>query len=286
MLYGKIDVELVIGGRFASLQPATKATLHVISAIASFKTGHFFHSCTTIAKLAGISTRSAQRALVELLEHKIISIVLQRPGETTVYRYNFVASGDDRGGYSTYDTRPIPDASEPTLFLKEVPVFAQPHFEPTTPMSAPSDTHVVGPTTPMSYKQTLLNEVINNNTTSADRISKSLIAKMRTEYGDRVVDVVIASMRNMNGEVKDPDAYFASAVRNGYIPTSKKAKQRQEAAARNKAQNRQLAEIRAERERWERELEQSDPDIAAHEIEKIQKLLGDDQDNLSRTNAS
>lgn len=270
--FGKTDIDFITSGRFAMLENATKAVYHVITGLVSFRTGQFFHSAGYIADLAGYSTRTAERALAELLEEHVISIVLQRPGETTVYQYNFVADGADRGGYSTIDPRPIPNAAEPPpLLTREIPLPIQLHPEPPTRMSQPPDTGGGGLPTRVADKQELFNEI--ETTTAADRISESLIAKMRAKYGNETVDAVVFSMKSMNGEVKNADAYFATAIRQGFIPTSKKVRDAQSEQARQRRE-----EKRREREQAERKkLLQEDQERL--ELAAIFEALQDDQKN-------
>ena len=259
--FGKTDIDFITSGRFAQLENATKAVYHVITGIVSFRTGQFFHSAATIADLAGYSVGSAERALHELLEQKVISVVLQRPGLTTLYSYNFVADGADRGGYSTIDPRPIPDAAQP----------------PPSPTMEPSLVHEGGRPSHMRDEQDLFNEI--RTTTAADRISSSLIQRLISKYGENRVKPVVVAMKSMNGEVLDADAYFCSAVTRGYIPTSKKAKQAEKVAARKEAARKRREEEKQEYQKRTAEFkrETQNPEIQARiqaEIEKANRLLG------------
>ena len=256
MVFGKTDINFVIGGEFSKLDNATKAIYHVVTAIASFANGQFFHSADQIADLAGYSHNSVDRALAQLLERKVISVVLQRPGETTLYAYNFVADGADRGGHSTIDPRPIPHAAQP----------------PPSPMSQGRPMHESPPDPPMSREQDLFNEM--RTTTAADRISSSLITRMISRFGENRVQPVVVAMRSMDGEVKDANAYFCSAVTKGYVPTSKSARGKEEKKRKDEARASRQEEFRQEYDQMVREYEESDPIEVQREIAKANRLLG------------
>lgn len=274
MLFGKIDIDLVLAGFYAQLKPATRDVLHVISAVANFNTGEFFHSEESLGTLAGCSSRTVRRALHELLHppwlenHEqsgtpgIISVARVRPGRPTIYVYNFLARAEDRGGYSTDDPRPKWD----------------PEFIPPPSMTYPADTDVLTPRTPMSTKQEPPNEDLFT-TTAADRVAKSLITRLRDKYDDRLIDVVLFAMKSMNGEVENANAYFHACVKNGWIPTSKKAKQKKAAREREEAARIRREEERRieEKMRAEIEHEMENPEIQARiqaEIEKANRILG------------
>jgi len=260
--FGKTDIDFITSGRFAGLENATKAVYHVITGIVSFRTGQFFHSAATIADLAGYSVGSAERALRELLEEKVISVAMYRPGQTTVYRYNFVADGADRGGYSTIDPRPIPNAAQP----------------PPSSMTQPSLTHEGGPPSRTRDEQDLFNKI--KTTTAADRISSSLITKMISTFGEKRVRPVVVAMSSMNGEVKDANAYFRVCCERGWIPTSSKARKKAQEQERRKAAQDRREEERLKREAKEEQFrrESEDPEAQARikaEIDKISAILDD-----------
>lgn len=265
MLFGKIDIDLVLAGFYAQLKPATRDVLHVISAIANFKTGKFFHPEASIGSLAGCSDRSVRRAFQELLhppwlptDHEqqgmrgIISITEVRPGRPTVYVYNFLADAEDRGGYSTDDPRAAWD----------------PEFLPPPPMSTPADTCVQTPRPPMSTKQ---EQQSLFKTTAADCLPKSLIIRMRQKYGDKIVDVVFSAMKAMNGEVKNPPGYFTACCKNGWIPSSKEARQREKKQAREEADRLRQEESKRERQKLEQE------EAQRQELDALFNTLSEDQ---------
>jgi len=271
--FGKTDINFIISGRFATLENATKAVYHVITGLVSFHNGQFFHSAPSIAELAGYSVGSAERALRELLDEKVISVVLRRPGETTVYQYNFVADGADRGGYSDIDPRPIPRAAQPPpIWTPEAPPTAQPDPQPPSSMTQPSLTHEGGPPSPMRDKQELFNEI--RTTTAADRISSSLIQKLKSKYGEDRVNPVVVAMQSMNGEVKNANAYFHSAVTQGYTPTSKKFRKEQKKREREKAIDERQEQRKQEFDKMVRDFEESDPAAIEQEIAKANRILG------------
>ena len=270
MLFGKIDIDLVLGGFYAELKPATRIILHVISATANFKTGEFYHSARSLATLAGYSTPTAERSLRELLhppwlpdDHEqrgmlgIISIGTTRPGRPTVYIYNFLASAEDRGGYSTEDPRPEWD----------------PEFLPPSPLIDPSITHDGTPPSPMMDKQDPPNESLFT-TTAFDCLPGSLITKMRQTYGQKIVDVVISAMKGMNGEIKNPPGYFTACCKNGWVPTSKAARKQKKKQARHQAIAKSQQESRQKHDQMIRDFEESDPHVAAREIAKANRILG------------
>jgi len=269
MLFGKIDIDLVLAGFYAQLKPATRIILHVISAIANFNTGEFYHSARSIGEMAGYHERTVKSAFRELLhppwleenhEQKgmrgIISVGRRRPGRPTVYVYNFLASAEDRGGYSTDDPRPAWD----------------PEFLPPSPRSPAGDPQITPPMIPRSREQERQNENLFT-TTAADCLPKSLITRMRHRYGDKIVDVVVAAMQGMNGEVKNPPGYFTACCKNGWIPSSKEARERQEKQARDKARAKRQEQDRQEHEKMLQDFEGSNPSVAEREIAKINQIL-------------
>ena len=97
---------------------------------------------------------------------------------------------------------------------------------------------------------------------------------MISRFGENRVQPVVVAMRSMDGEVKDANAYFCSAVTKGYVPTSKAAKRNEEKKRRAEARASRQEEFRKEYDNMVQDYEAADPVEVQREIQKANRLLG------------
>ena len=71
---------------FRDLSSPAKIIYHVTRRIKNHQTESFFHAVNTLADIAGISERSCQHALNELVQHCILKRT-ERPGHSTLYTF-------------------------------------------------------------------------------------------------------------------------------------------------------------------------------------------------------
>lgn len=197
-----IDFNFIWSGHYAKLKDPTKILLYVIAGVCNHTTGEFYHGVPTLAHLAGISERSTQYALRELETH-------DPP----------IISSEPRPGKPANKTH-LPTAK----FTQDK--FSQKRGAPHAPGGAPHAPVPVHHMHPNNRGTTT-----DKTTTAANQISPALIADMTELYGEKRVLNVVVSMRSMNGEVKNANAYFRVCCERGWIPTSRKAKERQETAS-------------------------------------------------------
>lgn len=235
-----VDFHFVWSGKYANLKDPTKILLYVIAAVCNHQTGEFYHSVPTLAHLAGISERSTRYALQELEQYDP-PIVSQEPqdGKPSIKTHLPTAAFN----------RPAPHAGGPA-----------PHAG--VPLQEMQGNNR-GTTT-------------EETTTAADRISLSLIRAMTDLYGAEAVSRVVVAMKSMNGEVKNANAYFRVCCEKNWIPTNKKARQREEKLRREEARRRQQEQQQEEFDRMVREREEADPEVARREMEKIMAILSDE----------
>ena len=225
-----LDFDFVWSGKFAKLQPATKTILYVLASIASHETGEFYHSASTIAKLAGVGRASVFRAFQELeATEPPILVSLPRPGKTTQRFYCA-----DRN----YD---------PTRLTHETPTRL---------------THETPPVSPMRHEQQILTRDLE---TTTDDFPENLLLKLVDQYGKEEVEKRVVVISRMNGKVKNKPGLLVHSLKNGYIPTDKETEDKTQAERKRKAIRMQQEE-REERERKLQEmieLEQADPETQA-----------------------
>ena len=107
---------------------------------------------------------------------------------------------------------------------------------------------------------------------AADKVSKTLIKQMTSKYGAEVVKIVLEGMKNFNGEIQNANAYFRTCVANGWTPTSKATRDREEKQARDAARFRREEEERREYDRKVKEFEESDPAMAQAAFDAINAM--------------
>jgi cytochrome oxidase assembly protein ShyY1 len=98
---------------------------------------------------------------------------------------------------------------------------------------------------------------------------------MTERFGAKRVLSVVVSMRSMDGEVKNANAYFRTCVTKGWIPTSEKARKKLEEQKRKAAAIEGRMQREKERQEWESQAEReaADPDIQARIQAEMAKIF-------------
>jgi hypothetical protein len=242
-----VDHHFIWSGKYAKLKPSSRILLHVITGVCNHQTGEFYHSVETLAHLSGISERATRYALRELESQKppIIS------------------------------SEPRAKQADRKVHLPTARFTDQAKGANDSTMGANIDTRRGQQMPPNNRKQQQ-----TKTTTAADRISPSLIAELSEIYGAKAVLGVVVSMRSMDGEVKNANAYFRTCVTKGWIPTSAKARKKQKELERKRAAERRREEREKERRDLEARIarEAADPQAQKRiqtEMDKIFAMLDD-----------
>lgn len=233
--------DFVWNGHFARLQSATKIILHVIATIADYTTGEFYHSVGTIARLAGLSRRSATRAIKELeeLTPPIIQTQEKRPGKPTIRIY-------------------LPALRDVDNSARGV-----------SPMAQGYDTHV-SPTYDTHVSQTLTTE---QNKQQQTGFSDKFINKLVNEYGFEEVHARVVVISKMNGRIENPRGLLVHSLKRGYIPVDKELAAKQKMERRRQAEDAHSKRLQEEHEEAKRLRDDADPEVVAAEIAKCMAML-------------
>ena len=189
----------------------------------------------------------------------------ERPGETTLYKYNFPTNIKKKDR----DDSPVMGGVTEQSSQKRLP---------SHPIE-PKDDHqtliksIFTGTIPFPNKQDLNKQDLT--TTYSDKLLSELIG----EYGKEKVFENAVAVLKLKG-VKNKEAYLRASLKGGYVPLSQKQKEKETAEQRRleneKRQKQKLSE-------WEKHVEQvkreeNDPEIQARikaEFERMNRMFND-----------
>jgi hypothetical protein len=279
----------IMDGHFAKLSLKAKAMLFVVEHVRNYETNEFFHRVELLAKLAGIDKNRAFDAIKELEDWQIISHE-SRPGRSSVRKFHpELAAEPTRNLTPTTHTQKACDthtqkACEPTRNLlvgtgvkygdkpaenqASAEEFSQPLILSTDPNTFLNNNRTEKPleNVVVSFKS-----VETAKLTAADKIPKSLINEMRSKHGSDLVEDILVALESLNGEIKNPAAYFRTCCTKGWIPTSKNARKRADAELmKARAQEMEERLQRESDEEWNEKLK--DPETQKL-LEKYSKIL-------------
>jgi hypothetical protein len=261
MLFKIIDPKFVLSDTFKKWSLETKAVYTVICALANYKTGEFFHSTQTIANYADLCQRSVQRSLRKIEDAGIITLIEQRSGTTSKYKYNLVSSIQRR------DDSPV--GGGVTEQSGEGRLTSHPIEQKNDTQSLITSTFTG--TIPFPNKKDL------NNRDLTTTFGDSLISELVKKYGeDKVLQNAVVVM-NME-EIKNKGAYLRASLKGGYVPTNQKHIEQEELKLK------QMEREKNEKERsqeWEKHIERvnqesNDPLVQERiraEIDKMNRMF-------------
>ena len=265
MLYKVIDPNFILSDIYREWPFETKVTYTVVCALANNRTGEFYHSIETIAHHANVCQRAVQRSLRRMEDAGVITR-LERPGNTTLYKYNFPANIRKR------DDSPAGGDSPVGGGVTEQSSQGRLHSHPTESYNDPQsliESTFTG-TIAEANKQDLNKEDLT--TLYGDELITELISR----YGEKKVienAVAVLSLEN----VENKGAYLRASLKGNYVPTNKRRKE-EEAKIRQleyeKRMSEQLNEWKQHVERVKQEAD--DPEVQAKvraEIEKMNRMV-------------
>jgi hypothetical protein len=281
MLYKVIDPNFILSDTYREWPFETKTTYTIVCALANNKTGEFFHSIETIAHHANICKRAVQRSLRRMEDAGVITKI-ERPGDTSIYKYNFSTNirkkdGDDSLVSSDSPAIPQPQRDDPPV-MGVVTDESSLERLPSHPIKSKNDPQtliksIFNGTIPFPNKQDLNKQDLT--TTYSDKLLSELVSV----YGKEKVFENAVAVSKLEG-IKNKEAYLRSSLKGGYVPTNQKQKEKEESEQRHQeAEKRQKQKLTEWEQHIERvKQEENDPAIQARvrvEIEKMNRMFSD-----------
>lgn len=251
-----IDYSDVLNLGYAKLSLPAKALIPVLATLADKKTGLLperFSKLDTLATFAGISRRATQIALQLLGDTKRISISLVH-GHPAQILYQPIAQFSSRAG----------EAPRASLERHDVPLQPELTLSPDQPPEPPEP----------ERQEPCLNSSLKQFKTTTDSIPKGVLRDMLLRYGATVVVSVLSGMKNMEGEIANPAAYFRKCCQENWVPSNKKIRDEEAARVRIKRRDELQEERNRETDAHHRriEAENDDPDVQDR-IKRLQQQL-------------
>lgn len=213
---------------FKDLSSSAKIVYHVTRRIKNHKTDSFFHSSQKIADIAGISLRSCQYALDELVQKGILKET-PRPGHTSLYTF-----------ISTADLDPCRICTPDVQNLHPTPA----EFAPITTSALTN----------------------SDLTTTVTWLNDSLKDQLIKQYGLYEVEKRVVVISKMNGKIKNKAGLLRHSLINNYIPTCKELQEKEEQEQREAKIQAKIEAERIERLKMFEKMEEQKANINISEM--------------------
>lgn len=194
----------------------------------------FFHSVEKFVEISGYETRAVKYALKELRELKIVDWI-ERPGRSTLYTH--------KKYITIYTPKNKCTLCTPLMHL----------MHPTHAPDAPITTK----------------DLTTKDLTTTDDLEFKTYNEFVRQFGKERVDVVVKSLKGMNGSVNNFWGYVRSALKNGYIPTNKTSQQAEAKAKHLKFVEEEAEKFRSEQEQLQIESDKGDREYAKNIVSEF-----------------